>query len=52
MKTNIKVSVQSPNVRYTDDTIEADYEYENVKCKLDEKTGAYKVSQTSMLINN
>lgn len=43
MKTNLKVSVQSSNVRYSDDFIESDYEYENVKCKLDDKTGAYKV---------
>lgn len=38
-----KINVQSPNVRYTEDTIEADYEYDNVKCVQD-KAGNIKVS--------
>lgn len=46
-----KVLVTSPNVRYYDHVIEADYEYENVKCKKDDKTGVVKVSQfTSIFI--
>ena len=46
-KTNIVV--QSPNVRYYDGFIESDYEYESVKCKRDDKTGAIKVSFISIL---
>jgi myo-inositol-1-phosphate synthase len=38
-----KIIIQSPNVRYYDDVIESDYEYENVKCKKDDKTGSIKV---------
>ncbi|KAH7637937.1 Inositol-3-phosphate synthase 1-B [Dermatophagoides farinae] len=39
----MKVNVQSPNIRYTDETIEADYEYDNVKCIRDEKTNSIKI---------
>jgi hypothetical protein len=42
-----KIIIQSPNVRYYDDVIESDYEYENVKCKKDDKTGSIKVSQSN-----
>lgn len=38
-----KVIVQSPNIRYSDDAIEADYEYDNVKCVQDGKAGSVKV---------
>lgn len=38
-----KVNVQSPNVRYNDDAIEADYEYDDVKCVQDEKSDSVKV---------
>ncbi|OTF82306.1 inositol-3-phosphate synthase 1-A-like protein [Euroglyphus maynei] len=41
--TTMKVNVQSPNIRYTDETIEADYEYDNVKCIPDDKTNSVKV---------
>lgn len=40
------VNVQSPNIRYTESLIEADYEYENVRCVKDEKTNSIKVSVT------
>ncbi|XP_054168344.1 uncharacterized protein LOC128965631 [Oppia nitens] len=40
---NNNIVVQSPNVRYYDDLIESDYEYESVKCKRDEKTGNIKI---------
>lgn len=42
----MKVNVQSPNIRYTDETIEADYEYDNVKCIRDEKTNSIKVNDS------
>lgn len=38
------VNVQSPNIRYSESLIEADYEYENVRCVKDEKTNSIKVS--------
>ena len=37
------INVQSPNIRYTQELIEADYEYENVRCVKDEKTNSIKV---------
>lgn len=36
------VNVQSPNIRYSESLIEADYEYENVRCVKDEKTKSIK----------
>lgn len=45
----MKVNVQSPNIRYTDETIEADYEYDNVKCIRDEKTNSIKVNDSLFL---
>lgn len=47
----MKVNVQSPNIRYTDETIEADYEYDNVKCIRDEKTNSVKVSYNNHIQN-
>ena len=44
IKNNSNIVIESPNVRYYEDFIESDYEYENVKCKRDDKTGAIKVS--------
>lgn len=38
-----KINVQSPNIRYTPEAIEADYEYETVKCTKDGKTNTIKV---------
>lgn len=37
------VNVQSPNIRYSEQAIEADYEYENVRCVKDEKSNSIKV---------
>lgn len=39
-----KINVQSANIRYTDDLIEADYQYDNVKCVHDPKNDSIKVS--------
>lgn len=36
--------VDSPNVKYTDEHIEADYVYESVKCVRDEETKRITVS--------
>ena len=47
----MKVNVQSPNIRYTDETIEADYEYDNVKCIRDEKTNSIKVNDSLFFFN-
>lgn len=40
-----RINVQSPNIRYSDGAIEADYEYENVKCVHDTKSNTIKVSR-------
>jgi len=45
-----KLNVQGPNVRYTDALIEADYEYENVRVKRDEKNNTMKVYPTRTLL--
>lgn len=37
-----KISVQSPNIHYSDEAIEADYEYDNVKCIFDQRTDSIK----------
>jgi len=39
----VDLQVQSPNIRYTQENIEADYEYENVRCAVDERTNTIKV---------
>jgi hypothetical protein len=36
--------VDSPNIKYTDEHIEADYVYESVKCVRDEETKRITVS--------
>ncbi len=46
------IVIQSPNVRYYEDVIEADYEYDNVRCKKDEKTGNIKVRNKNYVIFN
>lgn len=45
-----KLIIQSPNIRYYDDVIEADYEYENVRCKKDDKTSTIKVYPMKTLV--
>ncbi|RWR99989.1 hypothetical protein B4U79_03213, partial [Dinothrombium tinctorium] len=49
MQTSLKPVVESPNVRYSEETIEADYEYENTRCSKDEN-GVLKVFPMKTLI--
>lgn len=39
-----QLTINSPNVRYTEDYIESDYIYESVKCVKDEETKTITVS--------
>ncbi|KAI1298747.1 Inositol-3-phosphate synthase 1-A [Halotydeus destructor] len=41
-----KLQIQSPNLRYEDKAIEADYQYENVRCVRDERNNTIKVQPT------
>lgn len=40
-----KLLVRSPNITYTDDFIEAEYEYENVRCRRDTNTNIIQVNE-------
>lgn len=42
-----QLTINSPNVRYTEDYIESDYIYESVKCVKDEETKTITVSSKS-----
>ncbi|GAV04713.1 hypothetical protein RvY_14948 [Ramazzottius varieornatus] len=44
--TSAQLFVQSPNLRYGEKFIESDYEYENVRCRRDERTNTIQVQAT------
>lgn len=45
MASSYDLKIESPNVRYTADAIEADYVYETVKCIKDDETKKIIVSK-------
>lgn len=44
------INVQSPNIRYSAESIEADYEYESVRCVKDDKANSIKVYPMKSLL--